>query len=59
MTFTKEDLQKIKLPISRETYYCLVFGMTPKWKDWPEDLKKEYDRWVQIRHKEMHLADWQ
>ena len=59
MTFTKEDLQKIKLPLSRETYEDLVFGTTPKWKDWPEDLKKEYRRWIQIDHKEMHLADWE
>ena len=46
MKYSKEDLAKIKLPLSRETYLKLKKdkAFQDSQLDWPKELKKEYFR---------------
>ncbi len=45
MKYTKEDLQKIKLPLSRETFLDLRENASHlMFKDWPKELVDEYFR---------------
>ncbi len=62
MKYSKEDLQKIKLPLSRETYLDIKkngnFNQTCK--DWPAELVDEYARvGSEIFHEKFpDISDW-
>lgn len=59
MNYSKEDLQQIKLPLSRETFLNLFHGSTPKVKDWPKDLLEQFSAWISKYHVERGLSDWE
>lgn len=45
-----EELQKIKLPLTREDFLMIHSSTTPKREEWPEELSEQYhmewDKWM-------------
>lgn len=60
MKYSKEDLQKIKLPLSRETYQELKEnGVYLKMSDdFPKELKDEYFRVMEEIFDEKYPNEW-
>ena len=60
MKYSKEDLQKIKLPLSRETYLELEKDETflNSQLDWPKELEDEYFRVMEEIFDEKFPNEW-